>query len=55
MEEVIDQIEKTKTQILVPRVEDKNVIGTKLVYRKKLDKNGEVTRNKARLVYKGYT
>jgi vacuolar-type H+-ATPase catalytic subunit A/Vma1 len=30
------------------------VIGTKWVFRNKLDENGEVTRNKARLVYKGY-
>ena len=29
MEEEIQQIEKNKTQILVPRLEDKNVIGTK--------------------------
>ena len=39
---------------LVPRLEDKNVIGTKWVLRNKLDENGEITRNKARLVYKGY-
>ena len=25
------------------------------MFRKKLDENGEITRNKARLVYKGYT
>ena len=31
-----------------------NVIGTKWVYRNKLDENGEVTRNKERLVCKGY-
>ena len=30
------------------------MIGTKCVYRKKLDENGEVTRNKARLACKGY-
>ena len=38
---------------LVPRLEDKNVIGTKRVYRNKFNENGEVTRNKARLVCKG--
>ena len=54
MEEEIEQIEKNKTWILVPRPEDKNVIGTKWVYIKKLDENGEVTRNKIRLVCKGY-
>ena len=54
MKEEINQIEKNKTWNLVPRLEDMNVIGTKWVYRNKLDKNGEVTRNKARLVCKGY-
>ena len=32
----------------------KTMIGTKWVFRNKLDKNGEITRNKARLVCKGY-
>ena len=54
MEEEIQQIEKNKTWSLVPRREDKNVIGTKWVFRNKLDENGEVTRNKARLFCKGY-
>ena len=30
------------------------MIGTNWVFRNKLDENGEITRNKARLVYKGY-
>ena len=54
MEEEIEKIEKNKTWTLVPRLEDKNVIGTKWVFRNKLDENGEITRNKARLVCKGY-
>ena len=54
MKEEIEQIENNKTWTLVPRPIDKNVIGTKWVFRKKLDENGEITRNKARLVYKGY-
>ena len=54
MEEEIEQFEKNKIWTLVPRLEGKNVIGTKWVYINKLDENGEVTRNKARLVCKGY-
>ena len=50
----IDQIEKNKTWPLVPRLENKNVIGTKWVLKNKLDENGEVIRNQARLVCKGY-
>ena len=54
MKEEIEKIEKNKTWTLVPRPVDKNVIGTKWVFRNKLDENGEITRNKGRLVYKGY-
>ena len=54
MKEEIKKIEKNKTWTLVLRLPDKNVIGTKWVFRNKLDENGEIIRNKARLVYKGY-
>ena len=54
MKEEIEKIEKNKTWTLVLRPTDKNVIGTKWVFRNKLDENGEITRNKARLVCKGY-
>ena len=54
MEEEIDQIKKNETWSLVLRPDDKNVIGTKWVFINKLDENGEITRNKARLVCKGY-
>ncbi|MGI4673506.1 reverse transcriptase domain-containing protein, partial [Klebsiella pneumoniae] len=33
---------------------DRSVIGTKWVFRNKMDENGIITRNKARLVAKGY-
>ena len=52
MEEELSQIEKNDTWELVPRPKDKNVIGTKWVFRNKLDKNGQVTRNKAKLFCK---
>jgi hypothetical protein len=54
MEEELDQIEKNETWELVPRPKDKNVIGTKRIFRNKLNRDGKVTRNKARLVCKGY-
>ena len=53
MNEEIEKIERNKTWSLVPRPKDKNIIGSKWVFRKKLNKNGEVSRNKARLVCKG--
>ena len=50
----LDQIEKNKTWELVPRPKGKNVIDTKWVFRNKLNEDGKVVRNKARLVCKGY-
>ena len=54
MNEELDQIEKNKTWELVPRPKDKNVIGTKWVFKNKVNEDGEVIRNKGRLVCKGY-
>ena len=55
MNEEMEQIEKNKTWTLVPRPKDKNVIGTKWVFKNKLNEDGKVSRNKARLVCKGYS
>jgi hypothetical protein len=54
MDEELDQIEKNGTWELVPRPKNKNVIGTKWVFRNKLNEDAQVTRNKDRLVCKGY-
>ena len=54
MNEEIDHIKRNKTWTLVPTSKDKNVIDTKWVFKNKLNENGEVSRNKARLVCKGY-
>jgi hypothetical protein len=54
MNEELDQIGKNQTWELVPRPKNKNVIGTKWVYKNKVNENGKVIRNKARLVCKGY-
>ena len=54
MEEELSQVEKNETWEPVPRPMDRNVIGTKWVFRNKLNEDGQVTRNKTRLVCKGY-
>eukprot|EP00253_Pinus_taeda_P027922 PITA_27922 len=53
MNEELEQIEKNNTWELVLRPNDKNVIGTKWIFKNKLNENGDVIRNKARLVVKG--
>lgn len=40
---------------MVPRLVDKNVVGTKWVLQNKLNEDGEITRNKARPVCKSYS
>jgi hypothetical protein len=55
MDEKLDQIEKNYTWELVPRPKNKNLIGTKWVFKNKLNEDGHITRNKDRLVCKGYT
>ena len=47
MNEEIEQIERNNTWTLVPRPKDKNVIGTKWVFRNKLNEDGKVSRSKA--------
>jgi transposase InsO family protein len=54
MNEELDQIEKNNTWELVPRPADKNVIGSKWVFKNKMNEQGNIVRNKARLVCKGY-
>ena len=51
MQEELDQFERR----VVPRPKNKSIIGTKWVFRNKLDGDGIVTRNKTRLVAKGYS
>ena len=55
MNEEIEQLEKKKMWTIVPRHKYKNVIETKLVFRNKLNEDGKVSRNKARLVCKYYS
>lgn len=37
-----------------PKPKDRTVIGTRWVFRNKLDEQGNITRNKVRLVVQGY-
>ncbi|KAL8093110.1 hypothetical protein AgCh_035124 [Apium graveolens] len=55
MQEELNQFERNKVWELVPAPKNRSVIGTKWVFRNKMDENGIVTRNKARLVAKGYS
>ncbi|GKV46902.1 hypothetical protein SLEP1_g53861 [Rubroshorea leprosula] len=54
MQEELAQFERNKVWNLISRPKDHPIIGTKWVFRNKLDENGIVVRNKARLVAKGY-
>ncbi|GKB74671.1 retrovirus-related pol polyprotein from transposon TNT 1-94, partial [Tanacetum coccineum] len=45
---------RSQAQDKIPNPKDMTIIGTKWVFRNKLDENGVVSRNKARLVAQGY-
>ncbi|GJT15798.1 integrase [Tanacetum coccineum] len=54
MKEEYDALMKNRTWSLVPRASNTNVVDGKWVYRLKRDKNGAITRYKARFVAKGF-
>jgi hypothetical protein len=54
MQEKLNNFKRNQVWTLVERPKI-NMIGTKWVFRNKQDKNGVVTRNKARLVAQGFT
>ncbi|XP_070002569.1 putative mitochondrial protein AtMg00820 [Nicotiana tabacum] len=55
MQEELDQFDKNQVWKLIPQPENVPVIGTKWVFRNKLNEDGKVVRNKARLVAQGYS
>jgi len=55
MQEELNQFQRNDVWDLVPKPIQKNIIGTKWVFRNKLNEQGEVTRNKARLVAQSYS
>jgi len=54
MQDELNQFTRNDVWFLVPKTDAMNVIGTKWVFRNKMDENGNIVRNKARLVAKGY-
>ena len=54
MQEELNQFKSNDVWKLVENPRNMTIIGTKLVFRNKLDENGIVTRNKARFVAQGY-
>ena len=54
MEEELNQFTRNDVWTLVPKPPHKVIIGTRWVFRNKLDESGKMVRNKARLVAQGY-
>ncbi|GJR48949.1 copia protein [Tanacetum coccineum] len=54
MQEELNQFVANDVWELVPQPKNTTIIGTKWVFRNKLDENGVVSQNKARLVAQGY-
>ena len=54
-QEELDQFQKNDVWKLVELPKGKKVVGTKWVFKNKLDEAGKVVKNKARLVAKGYS
>ena len=55
MQDELNQFQRNEVWYLVPRPSHQSVIGTKWIFRNKMNENGVVTRNKARLVAQGYS
>ena len=54
MQEELNQFERNNVWELVPKLEHQSIIGTKWVFRNKMDESDVVVRNKVRLVAQGY-
>ncbi|GAB2299005.1 hypothetical protein Dimus_038546 [Dionaea muscipula] len=54
MQEELNEFERNQVWELVPRPKHQNVVGTKWVFRNKMDENCIIVRNKARLVAQDY-
>ena len=54
MHEEVNQIKRNDVWQLVPYSKNMNIIGTKWMFKNKLDEHGLITGNRTRLVAKGY-
>ena len=54
MQEKLNQFERNEECELVRRPSNQSVIGTRWVFRNKMDENDMIVRNKARLVAQGF-
>ena len=54
MQEELNQFERSEVWELVPRPSNQSFIGTRWVFRNKMDENDIIVRNKARLVAQGF-
>ena len=55
MHEELNQFVRNDVWELAPRPENVHVIGIKWIFKNKIDEDGEIIRNKSRLVAQGYT
>ena len=55
MQEELNQFERNQVWCLIPRPYDRPTIGTKQIFRNKLDESGNIIRNKPRLMAQRYT
>ncbi|GJZ23009.1 retrovirus-related pol polyprotein from transposon TNT 1-94 [Tanacetum coccineum] len=54
MQKELNQFERNNVWTLVPKPHGKTIIGTKWIWKNKMDENGIVNKNKTRLVAQGY-
>lgn len=52
LQEELNQLERNKVQVLIPREGTHQVIGKKWVFKNNLDEDENITKNKARLIAK---
>ena len=55
MHDELLQFQRNDIWTLVPKLKSEHIIGTKWIFRNKTDEEGNVIRNKARLVAQGYS